>query len=251
MMASGFDLQIVETRDGSLTLRDGALGATYRSERGAAGESEHVFVNGSGLRELKDAWNVFELGFGGGRNCLQTIAAFLDAPLVTELQYTTVDYEPIPLALFDALYLKSPYASLAEKVRNVLLHQKHSESVYETQLSPDKKIILKLLKTHWAKIPHGACYADAVYHDPFGPRDNPDAWSEACFKWQASQLKPSGRLVTYSAASASRYAMRSAGLVVARGPGYGGKREMTIAAKERDCLKNLSLWKENCSEQTT
>ena len=58
-----------------------------------------------------------------------------------------------------------------------------------------------------------------------------------------SHLKDTGRLVTYAAASHVRRAMQTSGLVVARAPGFGGKREMTVAAKDHACLEGMSLWK--------
>ena len=111
--------------------------------------------------------------------------------------------------------------------------------LFSTPLSSQQiKVVLTLHKTHWENIPHDKYAADAIYHDPFGPRENPEAWSERCFAWQKSHLKDTGRLVTYAAASHVRRAMQTSGLVVA-GTDFGGKREMTVAAKTMLVSRNV------------
>ena len=50
------------------------------------------------------------------------------------------------------------------------------------------------------------------------------------------------RLAPYAAASEPRRNMRDAGFIVARYPGAGGKREMTIAARHKAPLQELVIW---------
>ena len=50
------------------------------------------------------------------------------------------------------------------------------------------------------------------------------------------------RLATYAAASEPRRLMKAAGLHIARRPGAGGKREMTVASKSLDGLQDLTIW---------
>ena len=192
---------------------------------------------------MTGSWTVFELGFGSGRNCLQTIEAFCEATQADTLHYIAIDYAPIELAFFDALYANTVHASLAVKIRTVLESNDDNPVVKTFEFAADKNVVLTLHKTHWENIPKNQYAADAIYHDPFGPRENPEAWSERCFAWQKSHLKDTGRLVTYAAASHVRGAMQTSGLVVARAPGFGGKREMTVAAKDHACLEGMSLWK--------
>ena len=92
-------LRLLQTEDGSKTLMDEALNVTYRSTQGAQGESRHVFLGHASLSSNQSVWSVFELGFGAGRNCWETIQAFLQAPAVSKLHYVAVDHAPISNAL--------------------------------------------------------------------------------------------------------------------------------------------------------
>ena len=77
----------------------------------------------------------------------------------------------------------------------------------------------------------------SIYHDPFGPKDNPDCWTEACFLWSGRHLLPQGRLVTYAANTALRREMVKAGLFIGSRRGSQLKREMTMAARTLEALK--------------
>ena len=101
-------LRLIQTDDGSQTLQDDALAVTYRSTQGAKGESQHVFLGQSGLDPQGKKWSVFELGFGGGRNCWETIHAFLNRPDATHLLYVSVDHAPISMELLRTLLDNEP-----------------------------------------------------------------------------------------------------------------------------------------------
>lgn len=229
-MMNQFDhLRLFQTADGSKTLKDDALNVTYRSSQGAQGESRHVFLGHSGLRSDQKSWSVFELGFGAGRNCWETIHAFLAVPEALKLLYVAVDHAPISSALlkqvFEGTEMPAPIWRCFES-----LFAPGALQVQTLSLPHERTIELHLHQKDWRQIPENLGQFDAMYHDPFGPQDNPDAWDEACFQWAATQIKDEGRLVTYAAAGHVRRSMQRAGFVVAKAPGFGQKREMTIAA---------------------
>ncbi|NJW54479.1 MnmC family methyltransferase, partial [Salinimicrobium oceani] len=72
---------------------------------------------------------------------------------------------------------------------------------------------------------------DLIYFDAFGPRVQPELWSEAVFKNMYNTLRSQGVLVTYSAKGDVRRAMQATGFEVERLPGPPGKREMLRATK--------------------
>jgi tRNA U34 5-methylaminomethyl-2-thiouridine-forming methyltransferase MnmC len=72
---------------------------------------------------------------------------------------------------------------------------------------------------------------DLIYFDAFGPRVQPELWTESIFKNMYRALKPNGVLVTYSAKGSVRRAMQSVGFLVEKLPGPPGKREMLRATK--------------------
>lgn len=211
-------LKKIKTSDGSWTYEDQDLGVTYRSSHGARTESHHVFVEGSGLTKTnKKKWKVLELGFGTGLNFSMSVEIAKARGI--ELEY--ISLEPhlmgIDKLLIDALF--------KEKLVN-----KHKIVAKGISLS-----IVNLKWQNW----EGGIECDAYYHDPFGPSASPDCWSLSCFEWASRHLKKSGRLTTYGASTAARRAMVNAGFYIAKAPGSGGKREMTIASKTCEPLDGL------------
>jgi len=138
-MDSVSELQIIETSDGSLTLANTALGVTYRSDQGAQGEAAHVFIQASGLLSIEDEWQVFELGFGGGRNCLQTLEAFMNTPNVSRLNYVSVENNLIDASLFKQIYAASPLASLVPHVSPVLTQTPTRRASAQWSISAQKE----------------------------------------------------------------------------------------------------------------
>ncbi len=72
---------------------------------------------------------------------------------------------------------------------------------------------------------------DLIYFDAFGPRVQPELWSEEVFENMFGALRKNGVLVTYSAKGSVRRAMQAAGFKVERLQGPPGKREMLRASK--------------------
>jgi tRNA U34 5-methylaminomethyl-2-thiouridine-forming methyltransferase MnmC len=70
--------------------------------------------------------------------------------------------------------------------------------------------------------------ADAWFLDGFAPARNPELWEPALLQAVAAHTAPEGTCATYSAAGHVRAALADAGFAVARLPGYGRKRHMTI-----------------------
>jgi tRNA U34 5-methylaminomethyl-2-thiouridine-forming methyltransferase MnmC len=235
-------LEILETPDGSRTLRDPVNDVTFRSVRGAATESKHVFIEGSRILHQPDRWTILELGLGTGLNFSQTMEAFLGSPDVTELRYHAVEQAPLPPAVFNRLHPKAaeerPEISLLREALSSLESDPEQEQV---SVQHDSGVTLSVHRRPWQQTTLPGVLADASYHDPFAPGDNPDCWTRACFEWARAHLAPEGRLVTYGAASHVRRAMAEAGLYVAKAEGACGKREMTIASAQRDALSHWKL----------
>ncbi|MCK6511523.1 tRNA (5-methylaminomethyl-2-thiouridine)(34)-methyltransferase MnmD [Myxococcota bacterium] len=108
--------------------------------------------------------------------------------------------------------------------------------------SPQGDIRLWLYPTPWQNaaipLPSGA---HAIYHDPFGPRVNPEAWGADCFAWMRQHIADDGILATYSAASHVRAALVAAGFALATTAGPVGKREITLAAVDHSVLSMYTL----------
>jgi tRNA U34 5-methylaminomethyl-2-thiouridine-forming methyltransferase MnmC len=94
------------TDDGSWTFESERYGETFRSRRGAARESLHVFLEGSGVAarlEAGLATRVLEIGLGTTLNLVLTASAAVRTG--TPLEYVSVEREPLPADALESLDL--------------------------------------------------------------------------------------------------------------------------------------------------
>jgi len=210
-------LRLVMTGDGSPTLQRVETGWTYRSDRGALGEAQHVFVQGADVLYAGRRARVLELGFGVGTNFAALLVAARAAG-VEHLDVHAVERAVVPgelLPCFDKQAHALACAATRDGTASVggftlTLHEHEFDAFV-----PDAPF-------------------DTVWLDPFGPDAEPESWSPAVAKVIAASLAADGRAVTYSAAGWVRRNFAAAGLFAATVPGpVEGKREFTIAAHQR------------------
>ena len=233
-------IQTFKTDDGSVTLFDPTLNAHYRSTHGASTESTHVFVNGTRLPQRTSSWTVLELGLGGGMNLLQTLKTHKEQLTSGQLRYHTVDWNPVTAKHIREL----AYETQGFEESHIALLMSLLEKAHNTPDASSVEIVSEDGSQHitlhigaWEDIDVTALQADAVYHDPFGPKVNPESWSTPCFTWSFNAIAPHGILATYSAASHVRIAMVQAGYHIASTDGPGKKREITLASPDPDTLQ--------------
>ncbi len=203
MIDSSKILPIV-TRDGSTTLYNSQLDVTYRSKFGASAESEHVFLQGTQLRELNtETWRVGELGFGAASNFCHTALAAREQNV--HLEYFSLDYSPIPADLL-------PDCGWPTQIAREALLRTDKDSQLPIKVERDS-ITLYLYRCSWQDIDFPV-KVDALFHDPFGPKTNPESWTTEAFEWSRRQLDQQGRLATYSAASSVKRALKAAGFEI-------------------------------------
>ncbi len=240
------DLRIIRTEDGSTTLFDPRLQVHYRSTQGARLESMHVFLAGTRLAERQFPWQLLELGFGTGRNFLETAMFFFQHADSSQakLLYHSIDFRLISGDLFRSLYREEKEYSpqLVDWVASLLDEQRLEPM---TSCFPfDPRLQLTLYPQHWRDVilPEDWC-AHAFFHDPFAPDANPESWTTDYFRWAYRTLCSDGILATYSASTAIRMAMTEAGFFLAKRRGAGRKREMTLAALQTQPLAPFKLLK--------
>ena len=248
-------LNIVPTADGSQTLRHEGLGQLYHSDRGAMGESMHVFIL-NGLRshpawervspeysatggnrssaadsrsakaegrprsehsDRPEAIAILEAGFGSGLNALLTLRE-------AELTGRAVDYTAVELYPVDPrTAARMDYAS---DPRFMALHNAGWDGWQQiTPLFRLRKIRADLVECEFDTT------FDIVYFDAFAPDVQPGLWSAELFARIASRMNAGGILVTYSSKGAVKRGLAEAGLKVERLPGALGKRHMVRAVK--------------------
>lgn len=235
------DTRIEATADGSLTLGWNTSHMTYRSRYGAWTEANHVFVHGAHALDHPRP-HIFEFGLGAATNLFATLAAFAESPSLAQLNYASLESSPLPLETFRELIGSYP---LTESTRmrgfEALKAALQTNKAVTYEISPGKTLTLKIYRQSGLPSLPVNTYT-GVYFDPFGPKDNPDAWTASIFDKLTQAMMPDARLATYAAASEPRRLMKSAGLHVARRLGAGGKREMTVASKSLASLQELTIW---------
>ena len=115
-------ITLLETADGSQTLKNNDIGESYHSMHGAVQESMHVFIkHGLQLAAVKKSKiRVFELGFGTGLNALLTLREVLEN---TDLEVDYVCIEPFPLK--ETIYHQLIYPNDNERHYFIQMHQIH------------------------------------------------------------------------------------------------------------------------------
>jgi tRNA U34 5-methylaminomethyl-2-thiouridine-forming methyltransferase MnmC len=218
--------EIIETEDGSHTLRLADTAVTFHSNRGAIQESAHIFIqsafdyfiqNNPSIKELR----IFEVGFGTGLNALLTaIAARRNGRQVV---YRSIDLYPLAGDIFSRL-------NYAEILNERELYKTIMQTPWEQLIYIDPFFKLQKINIDLAKYEFTTKY-DLIYFDAFAPEDQQEIWDFSIFVRLFNALESGGVLVTYCSKTIIRKTLESAGFVVEKIPGPRGKREIVRARK--------------------
>ncbi len=222
---------IITTADGSRTIQIEEWNEQYHSIHGAIQEAKHVFIEHGLLfcsdnvaLKLPKSLSILEVGFGTGLNAFLTL---LEAEaLQLYMRYTGVEAYPVlPKEIRQLNYVEQLKAEEWGEAFDTF-HQSRWET--ETNITPHFQLIKQ--QKDFKDIKDKNTF-DLIYFDAFGPRVQPELWTENLFAKMYEALKLNGVLVTYSAKGSVRRAMQSVGFVVEKCPGPPGKREMLRATK--------------------
>ncbi|WP_423818413.1 tRNA (5-methylaminomethyl-2-thiouridine)(34)-methyltransferase MnmD [Salinimicrobium sp. TIG7-5_MAKvit] len=221
--------EIIKTGDGSSTIFLPEWNEHYHSKHGALQEALHVFIKCGYQFYLSSheptQLSILEIGFGTGLNALLTlIEAEKDR---IHVNYTGVEAYPVEA---EELQVLDYSEVVGEKVASEVFKKLH-ETPWEKSVEISPFFRLQKEKKFFSEI-SAVQEFDLIYFDAFGPRVQPDLWSEEVFRNMYAALKTNGVLVTYSAKGDVRRAMQAAGFEVSRLPGPPGKREMLRAVKK-------------------
>ncbi len=212
------------TADGSFTLFQPELGATYHSTHGAVQESVHVFIQ-AGLAVMdKEPIHLLEVGLGTGLNLLLTWIRCHEGKC--RVNYTALEPHPVDTATLEAL-------GHAEELAWPGLHAPFLERMNagEGEWQPELGgLRFRRIGRPVQDISEQGAY-DLIYFDAFAPVTQPALWSLDVMRRMHGALRPGGMLVTYCAKGEVRRTMQAAGFTVERLPGPPGKREMLRATR--------------------
>ncbi len=223
--------EIITTQDGSKTIQIVEWNEQYHSKHGAIQEANYVYLE-KGLRHyltetqresIQEA-SILEIGFGTGLNAFLTL---LQAEkFKTNIEYTGIEAYPISSEELKALnYIEE----LHVQDKSVLFDVLHSNSWEETH-KISEYFNLRKEQRLFSEIKQVDAF-DIIYFDAFGPRVQPELWTEIIFEIMYKALRKNGVLVTYCAQGNARRAMLSVGFEVDKLKGPPGKRHMLRAIK--------------------
>jgi tRNA U34 5-methylaminomethyl-2-thiouridine-forming methyltransferase MnmC len=221
---------IVETQDGSLTIRDPISGECYHSIEGALLESFELYIQRSGICEKlseKDSLTVLDVGLGLGYNALSTISAWMargecDLTLLSlEKEAGLVDLLARGQAAWQSRWPKSwvDWCLKLEPEFNPDLDQDRISSKFKMKLIHPKTnsaLTWTILIGDASKLNYLSYTFDYFWQDPFSPEKNPDMWSSDWFTFLRRQSNPNAVLMTYSVARKTKDALDSGGFHVER-----------------------------------
>ncbi len=220
---------LVKTADGSHSIYVEQLGEHYHSIYGAIQESKHVFIE-AGLKHLlaipnKYELSILEIGFGTGLNALLSLIE--SEKLAKKIKYTSVEAFPLENKLVNKLNyvdLLSTTTNSEESFLQIAFDHLHN-CEWEKEIPISENFILKKIENTLQEIRFEKKF-DLIYFDAFGPRVQPEMWTEELFTKLFFATKPQGCLVTYCAKGEVKRALKKVGFSVETLPGPPRKREM-------------------------
>ena len=225
---------IITTSDGSKTIQLVDWNEQYHSVHGALAEARHVFLkNGLACRiqaedivtKDKQKIHIVEMGLGTGLNLLLTYDFLSTKELDLEVNYTGID--KFPVSTEEQVQLNyEQFTAVNTKIFKEMCGQVwNSKEMYAGKFSLEKRQIDLLEYSDTEPV-------DLVYFDAFGPRVQPELWTEESLNVLVSRMKTNAVFVTYCAKGDVRRSLQNLGLRVERLPGPPGKREMLRGIKE-------------------
>jgi len=256
--------EIVETNDGSLTLRHPQHGECYHSFDGAYLEARELYILRSGFCESireKKVTSVLDVGLGLAYNAMASIEAWWTESESFDLVLTSLEINPdlvSTMAAIDGSW-QSGWTKEWLGFCAGLKELDHGSSDYKkliTELNlgntaENLQMSMSTPRIWQAVISHpvsGSCcvwrvmVADArhlpnlpnqlnfIWQDPFSPEKNPDMWSETWFSKLAKHCEKGAVLMSYSVARVTRDALKAAGF---------NSLKISTATKKRSWLKAI------------
>ena len=219
-------LKIIETADGSSSIYNEALDETYHSRHGAIQEAQHVFLQ-MGLHRFSERkeLDILEMGFGTGLNTWLTLLE--QAESRQTIRYCGVEAYPLK----EEEYMAMNYVEQLQHPKGKELFERMHAAEWEEETEISKGFFLEKHESFFKDLDYDDQF-DLIYFDAFGPRVQPELWTEEIFRIMFKALRPGGLLTTYSSKGDARRAMIASGFRVEKHPGPPGKREMLIAFKD-------------------
>jgi tRNA U34 5-methylaminomethyl-2-thiouridine-forming methyltransferase MnmC len=262
--------EIVTTEDGSITCLDAPTGELYHNRAGAYTEALENYVGPCALPHLvakQTSLRVLDVCFGLGYNSfvlLQQLLELIEGQGKTAKKFCLdllgLDRDPDILSLLPKVLANPKFDLLASELKRLPNFEGNSIEPWKNfdcqilNLGENGKLTARIelrltdVRQELPKLVLECAQSfDFIFHDAFSPRRMPELWSVDLFAQYVKLLKPTGKIITYSSATAVRGAFRSLGLNVKRTAAVGGKSGGTVAAwvdDEQDDVSKLTAEEE-------
>jgi len=230
------DYEVQTSPQGFSSIRQISSGEVMHSVNRPSDEAHTLYIEQSGLaaRLLTPAAGelvIWDVGLGAASNAMAAIQCF-------EAQHATMEHVLRPLRVvsfecdLDPLRLAARDPGRFPHLRHGAPHEllasgrwEHASGLLEWELLEGDF----LEKFATAKIP------DLIFYDPFSSKTDSALWTPAVFAKIFQHCAPkAAELYTYSASTAVRVALLTAGFTVAAGAGTGPKADTTLAFTRED-----------------
>lgn len=220
-------LLLIETADGSHTIKNEELNETYHSIHGAIQESNHVFIK-NGLHYYIEqmqpkAISILEVGFGTGLNALLTCLDPKTSGIA--ITYDAVEAFPLPIDVTEQLNYPS---CLGKPEAQTLMNRMH-ETPWNKKSRLTRDFILHKINSELQSLAMEDESYDIVYFDAFAPSKQPELWKLEVLSPVIWAIKEGGILVTYCARGQFKRDLKSLNMDVKSLSGPPGKLEMVRA----------------------
>jgi tRNA U34 5-methylaminomethyl-2-thiouridine-forming methyltransferase MnmC len=224
---------LVETKDGSFTIRHSVHGQDFHSEDGAKFEAWQLYVIASGyLAQLNSSKKrglvILDVGMGLGYNASASVAAWLESDGCVSVEIISLELEERLVS--EVASCKAAWQRNWPKnwITGPDCLQKVGASYAGELIHPKSS-----LKLTWNILPGDARSVDVsvfrskvdfIWQDPFTPELNPSMWSGDWFRTLKTLAGPETVLVTYSVQRVVKNALEEAGWCYERIATPGRKR---------------------------
>ncbi|WP_456436067.1 tRNA (5-methylaminomethyl-2-thiouridine)(34)-methyltransferase MnmD [Thermovibrio ammonificans] len=228
-------MRVVTTQDGSKTFLSDLFNEHFHSTTaGAFTEAVEKFCKPCKVAEVaasRGEVTLLDSCFGLGYNTVAFLDTVLSANPSAAVRVVAYEFDlRVPLK---ALELNWGRYEKWKPIFRGLLGRKVCNRPVPTFVYTDGRVSLKLLIADGrraVKSIEEEHFADAIFHDPFSPKVNPELWTYEFFRELRRLIKPEGILATYSAATPVRRALHMAGFGVREGVAVGRKSRSTVAS---------------------
>lgn len=229
-------------------------GDVYHSAMGAREQACHVFLSGNGLPQRwrgRRHFAILETGFGLGHNFLATWAAWrADPDRCQNLHFVSLERHPPSREDLARAHTKRPSTPNDDALSHQpsdpppdpppdlmaqvlidawppLLTGLHALELQAPDLAPVRLTLA--LGDARRVLPQLVGNFDAFFLDGFAPWANPEFWDPRLLRALGRLAAPGSTAATWSVARTVRDGLKSAGFEVERAPGFGTKRQMSVA----------------------